>query len=441
MIDYPAHVGGEPLDVAPLVGWLDRIHAGRPDRDQPLRVVVPAAGSQPEAAILTLVEHARRWGGVQVLGMHYTRVYDPAGAPIKFYSPYMAGPDREMYNRCVLDVIDRSFARIGRHYQALRPHAIITEGRYCDGRVSMGASADYTHRLITETDVPVFVVLNEWQPFIAGNLIPDARITGAMGHDHPVHEAGHAGEPTGIQHTLAANVADLLGDLGDDLAVQIGVGAIPDLIVDNARDLIGRVWSEVITPSMRRLPAGTPITGTLVLGDRALYEWADGNPDVTVTDVERTNDAHMAEVLGLVSIIQAMEVTLSGETVVGVGRRYSGPGGAPDFGQAAGATHIIVLPSIRCNGAMATSSNIVVGAGPRDHLVLAASDHPQYVVTEWGVARLDPHVREDGSVFVGSAEDVARALITIAHPRHRWSLFDQAAAFGVVKPRREGRAA
>ena len=437
-------------DVTPLVRFLDGIHATRSDTHEPLRVVVPAAGSQPELAITTLIEYWHRWNGVRVLGMHYTRVYEfAADANIELYSPYFAGPDRQMYyratpgNRPHMHVVDRSFARIGAAYEAVRPHAIITQVTSgsmlvaCEYQVGMGASADYTHRLIMQTEIPLFAMPNRYQPWVNGNLVPYNRIAAMQRFDHPIHEMPRAVKPAAqvvVMERIAGAVARVLRQInsardGKGLTVQVGIGVLPDFIVGMTTDVITRVYSEVITNTMRRLPANTQITGTLLLGDAELYEWANGNRYVDLLDVEKTNSSIAAAQLRLVSIIQAMKVTLDGSTIVGVGKRHSGPGGAPDFGHSPGATHFIVLPAARYdNDGNPIDSNIVLGADALDFKILNGFDRPEYLVTEFGVARLTPHIREDGTVFMGDAEEVAEAIISVAHPDYRDRLRAEAAS-------------
>ncbi|MGB4762062.1 MAG: acetyl-CoA hydrolase/transferase C-terminal domain-containing protein [Candidatus Saccharimonas sp.] len=446
---YTVRFGDREVDVTALVEFLDTIHAERSDPHEYLRIVVPAASSQPELAIATIVQYASRWTGVRVLGMHYTQVYHiDADAPVEFYSPYFSGADRKMYFgadpgvESHLHVIDRSFARIGAAYEAVQPHAIITQVtvrmKSINGlpHVSMGASADYTHRLIMQTAIPLFVLQNTYQPWLNGNLVCTDRIDASMSFDHHMHEtpkAKKSSQQVAIMECIARSVSVVMRQIdhergGEGLSVQMGVGVLPDFIVGMATESIGRVYSEVITNSMRQLPRGTPITGTLVLGDQSLFDWVDDNPFVHLLGVEITNSGEVAKKLGLISIIQAMKVTLDGSTIVGVRKRHSGPGGAPDFGHSAGATHFIVLPAARYDAkGSPTDSNIVLGADPLDFKVLNGFDRPEYLVTEFGVARLTPHVREDGTVFMGTAEDVAEAIIEVAHPAFRDVLRREAA--------------
>lgn len=454
---HTANFDGQDVDVTELIQFLDVIHEQRSDTHAPLRIVVPAAASQPELAITAIIHYARRWNGVRFLGMHYTRSYELENDdPVRFTSPYFSGPDRVMYfdrrpgHQPHLDVIDTSFGRVGRLYEKMHPHAIITQATVKTKvlgdveYVSMGGSADYTHRFITETDIPLLVLHNANQPWLNGNLIPMGRITARTRFDSHVHGIPAASKDehtTALFEQIAEYVINVMRKLkeerGEKLTVQMGVGVLPNFITGMAagEDLIGRVWSEVIINAMMALDC--ELAGTLVLGDDELYEWVNDNPKVQLLSVEKTNNQGIVNALELVSIIQAMQVTLGGGTIVGKGKRHSGPGGAPDFGRSDEAERFIVMPSARYDReGNPLSSNIVLGANPLDHQVLLPMDRPNYVATEHGVANLLPHVREDGTVFTATAEEVALELIRVAHPAFREELWRQAFEAGIFA---EGR--
>lgn len=414
-----------------LIAFLDKLHAARDDKETPLRVVVPAAGSQPD--LTRMIVYANRWGGLHILGMHYTRDYSEMalawlerGVDVRFFSPFMSHGDRAMKKAGVLDVFDRPFGRVGMHYAAMKPHAIITETTLplesvvtgAPFRVSMGASADYTLGLIRTTDIPLLILPNGSQPWLKGNEFPLSRVAGidwSIPIDgRPVYSAG--GKPAAtdpVTTAIADNVLEIMAGFPYGLPYQFGVGEIPNSIIARAPEgKIGSFSTEVLTAAMRGFFG--MMTGTLVLGDADLLEWVDGNPSAFLREVEYTN--HEApSLMDVVSVNQAMAITLDGAPIVGVGKWYSGVGGSADFATNPTGTRILVLRATHKG-----ESTILLNSDHRwRQFSAAAAHHPDYVVTEYGWRNLNPHRRADGTWFYGTSREIAEALTEIAAPEHR----------------------
>jgi acetyl-CoA hydrolase len=241
--------------------------------------------------------------------------------------------------------------------------------------------------------------------------------------------APHPVDPVSCQ--IGANVAALVKD-GDTL--QLGIGAIPDAVLDalgDRRDL--GIHTEMFSDGVMKLVEAGVITGdrkpihrgkvvsSFLMGSRALYRWVDDNPVVEMHPSDYTNDpVVVAQHDHMVAVNSAIQVDLTGQVVSdSIGRRfYSGIGGQVDFIRgAARAAHgrpVIALPSTARGGAV---SRIACELDPGAGVVTSRGD-VHFVVTEFGVADL----------WGRSVRERARQLIAVAHPAHREQLTAQARA-------------
>ncbi len=238
-----------------------------------------------------------------------------------------------------------------------------------------------------------------------------------------------------VAKSIGRNVANLIDD-GSTL--QMGIGAIPDSVLHclgDKKDLgihtemfsdgfMDLAESGVLNNSKKTLHPGKTIA-SFCLGSEKLYDFVDNNPSIEFHPTEHTNDPFIiAQNDKMVAINSAIEVDLSGQVCAdSLGPMfYSGIGGQVDFVRGAarskGGKPIIALPSTAKN---ATISRVVatlkLGAG-----VVTSRGDVHYVVTEWGVAYLHgKNIRER-----------AMALISIAHPKFREGLLEQAKKLNYV---------
>jgi acyl-CoA hydrolase len=228
-----------------------------------------------------------------------------------------------------------------------------------------------------------------------------------------------------VERAIGRHVA---GVVPDGAVVQVGVGAIPQavlealrdhrdlalhsLLVDAAVDLMER---GVVTAARKPFHRGHCDIAE-AMGTRRLFDAIHENPLVSMDSSAFIHDPSLVARLDrFVAINSALEVDLSGQVTAESlgGRQVAGIGGQFDFVLAAsrsvGGTAIIALPST--GGRDGGSSRIVprLSAG-------AAVTTPRFVadrvVTEHGVADLR-----------GLGETArATALIAVAHPRFRAEL-------------------
>ncbi|MEO0340235.1 MAG: acetyl-CoA hydrolase/transferase C-terminal domain-containing protein [Bacteroidota bacterium] len=234
--------------------------------------------------------------------------------------------------------------------------------------------------------------------------------------------------PNEIETKIGQYIADLVED---GATLQMGIGTIPNaalIAMQNHKELgvhtemfsdglMGLVEKGVITNQHKVKHRNHIVTGFLT-GSRKLYDFVDDNPLVRVLDIGYVNDTHVIRQNPKVTAINsAIEVDITGQVCAdSIGTRiYSGVGGQMDFMRGAalseGGKPIIALPSTTRKGISRITSMLKPGAG-----VVTTRAHAQYIVTEYGVARL----------FGRSIRERARNLINVAHPDHREALMKAA---------------
>jgi len=236
---------------------------------------------------------------------------------------------------------------------------------------------------------------------------------------------------------VESRIGELCASLVEDGAtLQLGIGAIPNAVLtslshhkdlgihsemfsDGVIDLVER---GVITGRQKQVNPGK-LTAAFVLGTRRLYDFVDDNPQVALLDVAYVNDVSVIRRNPRVTAINsAIEIDLTGQVCAdSIGSKiYSGVGGQMDFIRGASISErgkpIIALPSTTKRGESRIVSQLKLGAG-----VVTTRANTHYVITEHGIANL----------YGKNLRQRANALISIAHPEHRETLYREAfARFG-----------
>jgi len=295
------------------------------------------------------------------------------------------------------------------------------------GFCSLGIEAGLT-KTPAQVARRVIAEVNERMPRTLGDsFIHISKIDRAIPVDYPLAELP-MGEVSDLSRRIGQHVAGLVED---GSTMQMGIGAIPDAVLDflaDKRDLgvhtelfsdgvMRLVQAGVITCEKKTLHPGKIVSG-FILGSQALYDFVDDNPVVELHPTEYVNDPFViSQNDRMVSINSAIEVDLTGQVCAdSIGPRpYSGVGGQMDFvygaARSRGGKPIIALPSTATLRDGTRLSRIVPmlkpGAG-----VTTSRNHVHYVVTEFGVAYL----------YGKTLRQRARALIDIAHPDYREDL-------------------
>ena len=260
-----------------------------------------------------------------------------------------------------------------------------------DGRCSLGVSVGGLVDAVRTAPL-VIAQVNASAPYVYGDGELDRDdVDLFVSADTPLVGMGD-GSPTPVVDAIAAHVA---GEISDGATVQIGVGRVPDAVLaalEHHRGL--RLHGGMFTSGCRRLVEVGAVervcVAAEVMGDAELFAWVDRNPAVRTVSARTSHG--LATLLALprfVAINSALEVDLAG-AVNGEfgddGRLVSGPGGLPDFVNAALAsadgTSVIALPARSADG---ERRRIVASLDGRVTLPAFLADR---VVTDRGVARL-----------------------------------------------------
>lgn len=291
------------------------------------------------------------------------------------------------------------------------------------GRYSLGLAGDCTREMV-ETARVVIAEMNHRVPQTTCDYaLAEEEIDVLVESDRMPLELPSA--PVGVlERSIAAHVE---GYIPDRSTLQLGIGAIPEAILDSLagrRDLgvhsgmvgdslVGLVERGIVTNACKEIDTGVSAVGVLFGTGERLYGFAHRNPAVKLAPIERTHSqAVLGQLTRFVSINSALEVDLTGQVnAEGIGADYIGAvGGQVDYVRAAGnspgGASIIALPSSAKGGAV---TRIV----PRLHgPVTTARVDVDVVATEHGAVRLRGL----------TLPERARAMIGLAAPEHREAL-------------------
>jgi acyl-CoA hydrolase len=312
----------------------------------------------------------------------------------------------------------------------LRPQVVFLQLSAPDaqGRHSLGIANDF--QLATARRARVVIAeFNASVPFSPSALVPhDLRIDHVISSDEPLVEvaSGTGGETV---ERLAQHVAALIPD---SATLQMGVGSIMDavcralrshrhlgihtgVITDGLADLMR---CGAVTNERKGTHTGTSVAGSL-LGSRRLFQFADRNQAIRLEETDVTHSqGSLAGIRRFCAINSAVEIDLTGQVnaEVSAGRYIGAVGGQVDFLRAAANSDqglsIIALPSTAGGGKFSRIVSTLNGP------VTTPRCDVDYVVTEWGAARLTGL----------SLDRRAAALAAIAHPDYREALLHGSAS-------------
>ncbi|PZO89709.1 MAG: 4-hydroxybutyrate--acetyl-CoA CoA transferase [Sphingomonas sanxanigenens] len=410
------------------------------------RIAMGLAVAEPPALLAALAECAGR-GAVSGLSLYYLLSSVNAAPVLRldlrdrirpvslFHGAIERALDKEAAARGLppVDFIPTAFSEAPRVLsQIVDVDVLVTTVAPMDeeGCFSLGTNTDYA-LAASQSARQVIVAVNPAMPRVAGNCrIPIDRVTAIVENPRPLVEA----PPAAIRDT-DVTIGALIADMVEDGAcLQMGIGALPDAVCAALADRrhLG-IHTELMTPGLAALMRQGVIdnsrksinTGrsvfTFAMGDKALYDYLDGNPAFEAHPVDYVNDpAVIARNDRMISVNATLEIDLQGacnsESLGGA--QYSAAGGQLDFVRGAvaskGGKSIIACHSTAAGG---KASRIVPRlTGP----VTTPRNDVQYVATEYGVVNLRGL----------SLAERAKALIGIAHPDFREALARE--AFGAA---------
>ena len=297
-----------------------------------------------------------------------------------------------------------------------------------EGRCSLGTSIGHSLPLALQAKL-VIAEVNQRMPRVLGQgFIHLSQIDFVVESDRDLLEFPSGGEPGDKERAIGRLTAPLIPD---GATVQIGLGAIPEAIMDllaEKQDLSFYAMGidkmvDLVEAGAVRQDSGPTITVTEILGSRKIFDFVHQNPLVEGRSLpEVINSRTAGHIPRFCSVLSALEVDLTGqvnaETIKG--KQVSAVGGSFDFLQGAlfskEGVAIIALPSTTPGDKI---SRIVprLSAGSA---VTTPRHSVQYVVTEYGVAEL----------WGRSLGERALALARVAHPAFREELEREASRFG-----------
>ena len=302
------------------------------------------------------------------------------------------------------------------------------------GYLSLGVSVDITKAAV-ENASTVIAQVNSNMPRVHGDtFIHIDDVDFVIPHDEPILEY-KTEVPNEIAHQIGKYAARIIED-GD--TIQVGYGSIPNAILSNLSTkkhlgvhtellsdaIVELMKNGVIDNTEKSIDRGKTVA-TFCMGKKETYEYIHDNPGIEFRTIEYTNNPLViAQHNNIVAINSALELDLTGQaTAESIGKIfYSGIGGQADFMRGAvlspnGKT-ILTIQSTAKDG---TVSRIVPFLKEGAGVTLNRGDI-HYVITEYGIAYLHgKNIRER-----------AMELISIAHPKFRPSLIEEAKKLNLI---------
>lgn len=305
------------------------------------------------------------------------------------------------------------------------------------GFLSLGVSVDMV-KTATEKASLVFAQINAHMPRTHGDGFIHIRdVSFILPHDAPLLEIqrSFSEEKTLSLQRIGFYVSRLIQD-GDTL--QVGYGSIPNAIMAHlynkknlgihtellTEGIVNLIKAGVIDNSKKTLNRGKTVA-TFCMAKKETYEYIHDNPSISFRTVDYTNNPMIiARNDNIVAINSALEIDLTGQaTSESIGSMfYSGIGGFHDFMRGALlARNGKTILAMKATAANESVSRIVPALSAQAGVTLCRAD-VRYVVTEYGIAYLHgKNIRER-----------AMALISIAHPKFRPMLIEEAKKRGLI---------
>jgi acyl-CoA hydrolase/RimJ/RimL family protein N-acetyltransferase len=304
------------------------------------------------------------------------------------------------------------------------------------GYMNMGITVDIAKAAVQNARL-VIAQVNAAMPRTHGDgFIHIGKVDFIIPHDEPILEFSFTDDDNvEVTQSIGNYVASLIQD-GDTL--QVGYGSVPDAILINfagkkhlgvhteliSDGIVELMRLGVIDNSMKTVDQGKTVA-SFCMGRKDTYDYLNNNPSIEFKAIDYTNNPFViAQHDSLVAINSALQVDLTGQsTAESLGRTfYSGMGGQASFMRGAVLSKrgrsIVVLPSTAHNGDI---SRIVPFLSEGAGVTLNRGDI-HYVVTEYGIAYLHgKNIRER-----------AMELISIAHPKFRRDLIQEAKALNLI---------
>ena len=396
-----------------------------------MKVLLPPACGEPVALVAEICRQADRLRDLTLLGGIHLGDYPwarPERAALRGATWHMSPRLEDARRRGRVEFVPIRYHDLTREFVAggvWAPDCVLVHAAPPDagGYLSLGVSVGVT--LPAARRAPLVVAqVNPRMPRTLGNAFLHRSQVDAW---VDVDEALTPYPPPALGDVERAIGRHAAGLVQDGATVQVGVGAIPQAVLEalvDHRDLalhsllvdasVALVERGAVTNALKRIHRGRMDVAE-VMGTRRVFDFVHENP---LVDMESSAFVHdpdtVARLDRFVAINSALEIDLAGQvTAESLGpRQVAGIGGQFDFvlgaGRSRGGLAIIALPSTGRDGVVSRIvPRLSAGAAVTSPRVLA-----DWVVTEHGAAALR------GRGERGRAE----ALIAVAHPRFRGEL-------------------
>ncbi|HYE94401.1 MAG TPA: acetyl-CoA hydrolase/transferase C-terminal domain-containing protein [Terriglobales bacterium] len=414
-----------PFTRATVRGAIERLRPG-------MKVLLPPGCGEPAALVQEICRQSDRLRDLTVVhGIHLGDYpfAKPEHASLRVATWHMSPKLEDARRRGRVEFLPfRYFDLIGA-FAAHGPYApdcvlIQTSPPDAGGYLSLGVSVSVS--LSAARGAPLVIAqVNPRMPRTRGNgVLHRSEIDVWVDVDEPLlpYPAPVVGD---VERAIGRHVAGLVPD---GAVVQVGVGAIPQAVLEalgDHKDLalhsllvdaaVGLMERGVVTAACKSFHRGRCDIAE-AMGTPRLFEAIHEHPLVSMDSSAVVHDPSMVARLDrFVSINSALEIDLTGQVTAESlgGRQVAGIGGQFDFvlgaSRSAGGASIIALPST--GGRDGAISRIAprLGAG-------AAVTTPRFVA-DWVVT-------EHGAASLKGKGETARAtaLIAVAHPRFRGEL-------------------
>ena len=408
------------------------------------KIFLGTACAEPQYLVQGLMDRAHRLHDVQIL--HFVTLGNAPYTEKRFddrfrHNAFFVGPNtRDAINQARADYTPMVISEIPdlfrRGIVPIDVALIQTSPADPHGFLSLGISVDIVKAAVESARV-VIAQVNRYMPRTLGDsFIPLHKVHHVVEYDIPLMEFVYP-ELTDVEKSIARNVAKLVSD-GD--TIHIGYGHVPYGVLGFIKDkkdlgvhtevisdaFVDLIEEGVITGEKKTLNQGK-VVSSFCIGTRKIYDYVENNPRIVFHPAEYVyNPLIIAQNDHMVSIGSCLEVDLSGQICSETKGHhfYSGIGGRLDFIRGAamskGGKSIVTLPSTTKDGKESRiRAYLQEGA-----VVVATRGDVKYVVTEYGIAYL--HGK--------SIRERAMSLISIAHPKFRKSLLDQAKKRSYIYP-------
>ena len=421
---YPQRTGREAREVSAREAFQAIPDGGR--------VLIPTLSGLPQGLLDAMDEHRDLWLDLELVGgimMRHIAPLDHAGEPFRFTTWQFSTAYTPALEAGQLEVIPARYSQTVSMFAPEGPSPVDVVMVQVsppgpEGRFSLGPSGGATVDMVRSAKL-VIAQVNASVPYTFGaSEFPRDAFDYLVEIEGPISESARA-EPGEVEERIAEHVLEVIEP---GATLQFGIGAVPEAIMARlpaGRDfgvhsglisdgMIDAVESGTVT-NVRKTDDVDAVICAEVSGSRALFDWVDRNPRVRLAPGRYTHGlAVLSRCRALTAINSAVQVSLDGAVnAESIGARLlSGPGGQPDFAEAAlwsaGGVGIIAMPSTAARGKVSRIVESIDGGA----LVTVARHTTDRVATEYGMAELRGR----------TTSQRAAALASIAHPNFRKAL-------------------